>query len=420
MNAAQIKELKACVEKLKASPELLHDKDLAFFRSYIEGLGGKIPDLPKKKADAHSHSHAEPEHGHGHGHAHGEDCCGHDHGQADHGHVRESDSNPCAPSPFARAFYSVHICKAPASEGAHVRILSWQDHGHAHDHGHSHEHGHKDESEESEPEPDEPEPPEDPDPDLMTPDTDPPQEMGPAEGGELSDADMDKVGELKGEAAEAASNGDHAKAVAAFTKVIKLAPSPLVYAKRADSYLKMKKPNAAIRDCDKALALNPDSAKALRVRGSAYRYLGEYEKAKSDLAAGQRIDYDDSIDAIQAYVNKRCAARQAILVKKKAKEQEKAAKQAAKRRAKAQAEYEKQKAATLRAAERAAARRPRRAGEDRIAWHRAPCHPARCRANGSTRSLRERLWRRLIRRLPRPRPRPRPRVRRDSLAAQQP
>ena len=113
----------------------------------------------------------------------------------------------------------------------------------------------------------------------MTPDTDPPQEMGPAEGGELSDADMDKVGELKGEAAEAASNGDHAKAVAAFTKVIKLAPSPLVYAKRADSYLKMKKPNAAIRDCDKALALNPDSAKALRVRGSAYRYLGEYEKA---------------------------------------------------------------------------------------------------------------------------------------------
>ena len=46
-----------------------------------------------------------------------------------------------------------------------------------------------------------------------------------------------------------------------------------MYAKRADSYLKMKKPNAAIRDCDKQLALNPDSAKALRVRGPAYRYL---------------------------------------------------------------------------------------------------------------------------------------------------
>lgn len=104
MNAAQIKELKACVEKLKASPELLHDKDLAFFRSYIEGLGGKIPDLPKKKADAHSHSHAEPERGHGHGHAHGEDCCGHDHGHADHGHVRESDSNPCAPRPSLEPF----------------------------------------------------------------------------------------------------------------------------------------------------------------------------------------------------------------------------------------------------------------------------------------------------------------------------
>ena len=36
-----------------------------------------------------------------------------------------------------------------------------------------------------------------------------------------------------------------AAAVAAFTGVIKLMPSPLVYAKRADAYLKLKKPNAA-------------------------------------------------------------------------------------------------------------------------------------------------------------------------------
>ena len=41
----------------------------------------------------------------------------------------------------------------------------------------------------------------------MTPDNDPPASMGPDEAPELSDADMDKLGEVKMAAAEAASNG---------------------------------------------------------------------------------------------------------------------------------------------------------------------------------------------------------------------
>ena len=49
-------------------------------------------------------------------------------------------------------------------------------------------------------------------------------------------------------------------------------------------YLKLRKPNAAKRDCDRALEANPDSAKALRIRGSAHRYLGNYEAAQADLA----------------------------------------------------------------------------------------------------------------------------------------
>ena len=82
-----------------------------------------------------------------------------------------------------------------------------------------------------------------------------------------------------------------------------------MYAKRADAFLKMKKPNAAIRDANKALEMNPDSAKGLKIRGSAYRYLGEYEKAQADLALAQRIDYDDGIDEMQKFVNKRYARR---------------------------------------------------------------------------------------------------------------
>jgi suppressor of tumorigenicity protein 13 len=62
-------------------------------------------------------------------------------------------------------------------------------------------------------------------------------------------------------------SGDWAAAVAKFTEVLMKAPSPLVYAKRADAYVKLKKCASAIRDCDAALTLNPDSAK---VRGGLY------------------------------------------------------------------------------------------------------------------------------------------------------
>jgi len=177
----------------------------------------------------------------------------------------------------------------------------------------------------------------------MTVDTDAPAAMGPEEAPELSDADYEKVAELKSAAAEAASNGDHAKAIETLTAVLQLTPSPLLYAKRADSFLKMKRPNAAVRDCNKALESNPDSAKALKVRGSAYRYLGEYEKAQKDLATAQRIDYDDAVDGIQKFVNKRCVERQARLAKKAAKKAEKAEAEAKARREKARAEYERSK-----------------------------------------------------------------------------
>ena len=101
--------------------------------------------------------------------------------------------------------------------------------------------------------PEEEEEPEEPDPDLMTPDNEPPQEMAPESTGDVSDADQEKATEAKMAASEAASNGDRAKAIEHFTVALKLMPSALTYAKRAECYLKLKKPNAAVRDCDKAL-----------------------------------------------------------------------------------------------------------------------------------------------------------------------
>lgn len=37
-------------------------------------------------------------------------------------------------------------------------------------------------------------------------------------------------------------------------------------------YIKMQKPNAAIRDCDRAISINPDSAQPYKWRGKAHRY----------------------------------------------------------------------------------------------------------------------------------------------------
>lgn len=38
-------------------------------------------------------------------------------------------------------------------------------------------------------------------------------------------------------------------------------------------YIKMQKPNAAIRDCNRAISINPDSAQPYKWRGKAHRYI---------------------------------------------------------------------------------------------------------------------------------------------------
>lgn len=53
--------------------------------------------------------------------------------------------------------------------------------------------------------------------------------------------------------------------------------------------LKMKRPVGAIRDCDEALKLNSDYGRAYRIRGTAHRYLGNWEDAHNDIETGQRV-----------------------------------------------------------------------------------------------------------------------------------
>lgn len=88
----------------------------------------------------------------------------------------------------------------------------------------------------------------------------------------MTEADEDKCDELRAGGTTAFGEGDYEKASQLFTEAIKLNPqSALLFAKRASCFIHLKKPNACIRDCNRAIELNPDSAAAHKFRGRAHR-----------------------------------------------------------------------------------------------------------------------------------------------------
>merc|ERR1719188_2919510 len=91
----------------------------------------------------------------------------------------------------------------------------------------------------------------------------------------------------------------------------------MMYTKRADLLLKLKRPRACISDCDAALTVNPDSAKAYRLRGKAHRKLGNWAEAHKDLATGQKLDYDDDTVEVQKFVDARWKKIDEKLTKKR-------------------------------------------------------------------------------------------------------
>jgi len=106
--------------------------------------------------------------------------------------------------------------------------------------------------------------------------------------------DFDKAGAAKSEASQLKSEGKYDEALEKYTEAITVAPpSALLYANRADVLYRLKRYQHAVRDCDEAIKLNPDSAKALRIRGRSKKQLGEWEQARQDLSASQAIDFDD-------------------------------------------------------------------------------------------------------------------------------
>ena len=107
--------------------------------------------------------------------------------------------------------------------------------------------------------------------------------------------DFEKANECKMQAADLKSEGKWEEALEKYTEAILAAePSALLYANRAMVLMELGRTKAAEHDCSLALEKNPDSAKALRIRGKARKLLGKYDEALHDLSASQQIDFDEN------------------------------------------------------------------------------------------------------------------------------
>jgi len=132
---------------------------------------------------------------------------------------------------------------------------------------------------------------------VIEPDNEPQLPMGDPDK-EATEEMIDQSDEKRSQAIAAVGEGNHEKALKYFTEAIELNPgSALLHAKRANVLLQLNKPNAAIRDCDKAISINADSAQPYKFRGRAHRLLGHWEKAHNDLVTACKLDYDDQANA---------------------------------------------------------------------------------------------------------------------------
>jgi len=126
-------------------------------------------------------------------------------------------------------------------------------------------------------------------------DNDSPQSMGDPNI-EVTDAMLEQADAKRSEAQSKLSQGAFEEAISLFTQAIENNPqSAILHAKRAQCYIKLQKPNAAIRDCNRALEINENSQQALKWRGKAHRMLGDWEAAYKDFCKAQLSDFDEDV-----------------------------------------------------------------------------------------------------------------------------
>ncbi|CAH2313226.1 hsc70-interacting [Pelobates cultripes] len=141
---------------------------------------------------------------------------------------------------------------------------------------------------------------------VVSPDDDDESQQMGEDHVELTEEMIDQANEKKIQAIAALVAGELQNSIDLFTEAIKLNPlTAILYAKRASVYVMLQRPNAAIRDCNRAIAINPDSAQPYKWRGKAHRLLGHWEEAARDLAMACKLDYDEDASAMLKEVQPR-------------------------------------------------------------------------------------------------------------------
>ncbi|KAI5330561.1 PREDICTED: FAM10 family [Prunus dulcis] len=221
MDAAKVAELREFVTKCKSNPSLIHTPSLAFFKSYLQSLGARIPPIPKMdKVDVDMSD------------------------TKDHFDAKRPDPSRDNDEEIVESDIELDAT------------------------------------------------------DVVEPDNDPPQKMGNPSV-EVTEEMQDVAQIEKSKALVAISEGKLDEAIDHITEAIMLNPtSAILKATRASVFVKLNKPNAAIRDANAALEINPDSAKGYKIRGMAKAMLGHWEEAASDLHVASKLDYDEEIGLV--------------------------------------------------------------------------------------------------------------------------
>merc|ERR1712228_285545 len=97
--------------------------------------------------------------------------------------------------------------------------------------------------------------------------------------------------------------------------------SAMLLSRRAQVLMQLDRPRAAARDCTAALEVNPDSAKAFKIRARANLKLENWEEAHSDFQTALKIDYDEQTEEDSLEVAAKVKAMKETAGKERAKKE---------------------------------------------------------------------------------------------------
>ena len=83
-------------------------------------------------------------------------------------------------------------------------------------------------------------------------------------------------------------------------------PTAFNFARRAQEYFLIERLDEAMTDSERALLLNPDSTKALRIRAQIHAKRENWKECSIDLSVAQSIDYCDDINKLHKLSIKKC------------------------------------------------------------------------------------------------------------------